>query len=242
MTLPSLFRYQAFDDSGRPVPGALVSFRQGSRSGPVFLDPELRTEARNPFPAKAGGRVTLYLHAGESYEVTITSPRGQILDQFVHTGQAIGETVTETVVVPEPVEVEKVVYRDSPETLAEMEALRKANAARDAEAAMMANLEKLEAADAKLKERPPEPEPEPEAEIAPDVEQVLNEAGVYKSDTPEKVNEVLLRKLNEAKQCHYIALEHGGSFNGGNSVYWEQKAERYQTGVDWNRGRMAETL
>ena len=53
---------------------------------------------------------------------------------------------------------------------------------------------------------------------------------------------MLLRKLNEAKQCHYIALEHGGSFNGGNSVYWEQKAERYQTGVDWNRGRMAETL
>jgi len=157
MTLPSLFRYQAFDDSGRPVPGALVSFRQGSRPGPVFLDPELRTEARNPFPAKAGGRVTLYLHAGESYDVTITSPRGQILDQFVHTGQAIGETVTETVVVPEPVEVEKVVYRDSPETLAEVEALRKANAARDAEAALMANLEKLEAADAKLKERPAEP-------------------------------------------------------------------------------------
>lgn len=243
MTLPSLFRYQAFDDSGRPVPGALVSFRQGSRPGPVFLDPELRTEARNPFPAKAGGRVTLYLHAGESYEVTITSPRGQILDQFVHTGQAIGETVTETVVVPETVEVERVVYRDSPETLAEMEALRKANAARDAEAALMSHLDALEDTKEKLKERPPEPEPEPEPTPAPEgVTETLLEAGLYQSDPPEKVNEVLLRKLNEAKQCHYIALEHGGTFNGGSSVYWERKAERYQTGVNWNRARMAETL
>ena len=141
MTLPSLFRYQAFDDSGRPVPGALVSFRQGSRPGPVFLDPELRTEARNPFPAKAGGRVTLYLHAGESYDVTITSPRGQILDQFVHTGQAIGETVTETVVVPETVEVEKVVYQTDPDILEELQRLRTGQA-EAAKAAMMANLER----------------------------------------------------------------------------------------------------
>ena len=159
MTLPSLFRYQAFDDSGRPVPGALVSFRQGSRPGPVFLDPELRTEARNPFPAKAGGRVTLYLHAGESYDVTITSPRGQILDQFVHTGQAIGETVTETVVVPETVEVEKVVYQTDPDILEELQRLRTGQA-EAAKAAMMANLEKLEAADAKLKERPAKPNPD----------------------------------------------------------------------------------
>ena len=159
MTLPSLFRYQAFDDSGRPVPGALVSFRQGSRPGPVFLDPELRTEARNPFPAKAGGRVTLYLHAGESYDVTITSPRGQILDQFVHTGQAIGETVTETVVVPETVEVEKVLYQTDPDILEELQRLRTGQA-EAAKAAMMANLEKLEAADAKLKERPAEPNPD----------------------------------------------------------------------------------
>ena len=242
MTLPSLFRYQAFDDSGRPVPGALASFRQGSRPGPVFLDPELRTEARNPFPAKAGGRVTLYLHAGESYEVTITSPRGQILDQFVHTGQAIGETVTETVVVPETVEVEKVVYQTDPDILEELQRLRTGQA-EAAKATMMANLEKLEAADAKLKERPAEPEPEPEPQPAPEgVTETLLEAGLYQSDTPEKVNEVLLRKLNEAKQCHYLALQHGGEFNHGSSVYWEQKAERYQTGLNWNRGRMAETL
>lgn len=148
--------------------------------------------------------------------------------------KAIGEA--------KPVEVEKVVYQTDPDILEELQRLRTGQA-EAAKATMMANLEKLEAADAKLKERPPEPEPEPEPQPAPEgVTETLLEAGLYQSDPPEKVNEVLLRKLNEAKQCHYIALEHGGSFNGGNSVYWEQKAERYQTGVDWNRGRMAETL
>lgn len=106
-----------------------------------------------------------------------------------------------------------------------------------------AALERMDQAKDKLKERPAEPEPKAAPEPAPEgVTEALLEAGLYQSDPPEKVNEVLLRKLNEAKQCHYIALEHGGTFNGGSSVYWERKAERYQTGVNWNRARMAETL
>jgi hypothetical protein len=143
----------------------------------------------------------------------------------------------------EGAETERVVYRDNPETEAELTELRKREAARDAEDALMRGLEKLEKTHAEMQERPAEPEPEPEPKPAPEgVTETLLEAGLYQSDTPEKVNEVLLRKLNEAKQCHYIALEHGGTFNGGSSVYWERKAERYQTGVNWNRARMAETL
>jgi len=136
MTQASLFREQAIDDNGRPVPGAMVSFRQGSRPGPIYLDPDLRTPARNPYPAKAGGRITLYLHAGEQYEVTITSPKGQILDQFVRTFEAIA--IPEQP-VPEP----------TPEPVADPE---------DAKAAIMRGLGKIEETGAKLKERPEAPE------------------------------------------------------------------------------------
>lgn len=121
----ALFTYQVIDASSRVVPGAKVSFMQGFRKGPVWHDPEMRTPARNPYITDGAGRVALYLKAGETYEITIETPKGDRV-QFTHVARADGEVIRETVTERVEVPVERVVYQDSPETLrklAEMEAL-----------------------------------------------------------------------------------------------------------------------
>ena len=216
MTQASLFREQAIDDNGRPVPGAEVSFRQGSRPGPIYLDPDLRTPARNPYPAKAGGRVTLYLHAGEQYEVTITSPKGQILDQFVRTFEAM--TFPEQP-VPEP----------APEPVA------------DPEEAKAAILDHLERVDAKLKDRPEAPEPEPEEVIPDEIKQAFNEAGIDWRDSREAVSKALIAKYVYYKNAAEYA-RNNGTFDGRGVIYWEKKAEGIDDATAWNRARVVETL
>lgn len=117
----ALFTYQVIDASSRVVPGAKVSFMQGFRKGEIFHDPEMRTPARNPYTTDAAGRVALYLKAGETYEITIETPKGDRV-QFTHVARADGEVIRETVTET----VERVVYQDNPEQarkIAELEAM-----------------------------------------------------------------------------------------------------------------------
>lgn len=209
-----LWTYQVIDANSRVVPGARVSFMQGYAKGPVFHDPEMRTPAQNPHVTDGAGRIALYLESGQTYDITIETPRGD-RQQFTHValadGEVIRETVTETVEVP----VERVVYRDSPETLrklAEMEAL-------------------LAAASA--------PKPEPvSAQIPP--EQIADLIEI--NETPPETHARLTRLYAEAKQGAELARTYGGTFNGKSIVEWERKAERYDSGIKWNRGRLAEQI
>lgn len=212
-----LWTYQVIDANSRVVPGAQVSLMQGFRKGPVFHDPEMRTPARNPHSTDGAGRVALYLKAGETYEITIETPRGERW-QFTHVaradGEVIRETVTETVEVPVERIVERVVTVDNPEQakrIAELEAM-------------------LAAASA------PKPEPVaahiPPAEIA-DLINVL--------ETPEQTNLRLAGLYAQAMNKAELARSYG-TLEGRSPTEWIRQAERYESGLKWNRGRMAETL
>ena len=208
----ALFTYQVIDAGSRVVPGAKVSFMQGFRKGPVWHDPEMRTPARNPYITDGAGRVALYLKAGETYEITIETPRGDRV-QFTHVARADGEVIRETETVEVP--VERVVYQDSPETLRKLVEMEAALAAASA----------------------PKPEPVsahiPPPEIADLIE--INE-------TPPETHARLTRLYAEAKQGAELARTYGGTFNGKSIVEWERKAERFESGIKWNRGRLSEVI
>lgn len=178
----ALFLHQVIDANSHVVPGASVRFMQGFRPGAIFHDPEMRTPARNPMPTDSAGRVRLYLNAGETYEVTVETPRGDRY-QFVHVALADGETVTETVeVVREvPVEtvIERVVHVPDPE-----------QAARIAE--LEARLAKHEAV-------------KPDAPIPDHLADLINYA-----DTPAQTSDKLLVKLREVLGLIGLAEDDGG--------------------------------
>lgn len=213
----ALFTYQVIDAGSRVVPGAKVSFMQGFRKGPVWHDPEMRTPARNPYITDGAGRVALYLKAGETYEITIETPRGDRV-QFTHVARADGEVIRETVTEKVEVPVERVVYQDSPETLrklAEMEAL-------------------LAAASA--------PKPEPVAKHVPeDIATVLAEEGISVSSL-DIINSEMARLYTKYMGYSEMARTRDGMFNGKTTIEWIMKAERYLRVQDWNRGRMAEII
>ena len=213
-----VFTYQVIDRNSQVVPGASVRFMQGFRPGDLFHDPERRTPARNPMLTDSAGRVRVYLAAGETYEVTIETPRGD-LTQFVHVARADGETVTQTV------EVEKIVHVPDPE-----------QAARIAE---------LEARLAEAQARPafePHAEPEPieipaflKAPEAPpaDLADLFDPA-----DTVPESNEKLLVRLREVLGLIGLAEDAGG--RAAPELY--RRKDRLESGIRWNRGRSAEAI
>ena len=168
---PSEFTRQVLDDSSRIVPGASITFMTGSRKGPVFLDPEMRTPARSPFITKADGMCHVFLSAGETYEITIETPKGRRW-QFTHVakGKEIVREPSVTVsedtqhgappevelqpAAPEIIEVEKIVHVENPETQERLaEAL---NEKAELKAALEEALGKLEARKTRVDEFPEE--------------------------------------------------------------------------------------
>ena len=231
--IPSDFTRQVLDDSSRIVPGASITFMTGSRKGPVFLDPEMRTPARNPFITKADGMCHVFLSAGETYEITIETPKGRRW-QFTHVakGKEIVREPSVTVseepqhgappvdpplpVAPEIIEVEKIVHVENPETQERLaEALRKLDEANA----------KLEAKKAGTDIPPPE--------IADLIR--LNE-------NYERTNERLVTGYREAMQRAELARTRDGIFEGKSTTEWLRKADRYDSAIRWNKGRSAETI
>lgn len=65
------------------------------------------------------------------------------------------------------------------------------------------------------------------------------------NETPPETHERLMKLFMEAKQCEEIARRDGGtngSFNGKSAMEWLRKAEHYDSGIRWNRGRLAEII
>lgn len=230
---PSEFTRQVLDDSSRIVPGASITFMTGSRKGPVFLDPEMRTPARNPFITKADGMCHVFLSAGETYEITIETPKGRRW-QFTHVakGKEIVREPSVTVsedtqhgappvdpplpAAPEIIEVEKLVHIENPETQARLEEA----------------LRKLDEANAALEAR------KAGADIPPqDIADLIRLNESY-----ERANERLVANYQEAMQKAELARNYDGVFEGQSTTYWLRKAERYNSAIQWNRGRSAETL
>ena len=223
----ALFFYQAIDASSRVIPGASIAFQQGFRPGPVWYDAEMRTPAPNPYITDAAGKCAVYLLAGQQYDITITSPRGDI-QQFTHTARADGEVIRETVeverivervverVVEVPVEIERVIERVV--TDPEAETLR----------ARIAELEAKLLAQAK---------PEPESNPPPEIADLIDPA-----ETPQECFDRLTKLYVEAKQSAELARGYGGTFGGKSVIDYERRAERLESGIKWNRGRLAEQL
>lgn len=230
---PSEFTHQVIDDSSRVVSGAQITFRQGSRLGPVFLDAAMRTPARNPYITKADGMCHVFLNAGDTYEITIETPKGRRW-QFTHVAKG-KEIVREPSVTvsegtqhgaapeaspqPEPptiVEVEKIVHVENPETQARLEEA----------------LRKLSEAEAKLSERKTGADVPP-----PDIADLIR-----LNETYEQTNARLVYEYRQAMQKAELARTRDGIFEGQSTTFWLRKAERYDSAVKWNRGRSAETI
>jgi hypothetical protein len=203
------FFYQAINAASEVEAGALVHFKQGFRLGPIWHDPDQRTPARNPMLCDAAGRCTVYLLAGQQYEITVETRRGD-RQQFTFVARADGEVIRERVEVP----VDRIVERIIPDP--EVDALR----------ARIAELE------AQLRPQEP-PEMMPPAEIA-DL--------FLPAESARETYERLTRLFVQAKQSAELARSYGGTFDGKSVIAWEEKAGRYESGLQWNRGRMAEQV
>lgn len=218
----TLFRHLVLDDEARAVPGALVAFRQGRANGIVYTDPELKIPAQNPYPAKAGGRVVLYMPAGEQYDVTITTPSGQVLEQFVHT--AIPSSGVQVIEREVPIEVERIVTVEDPETRAKLE---------EAETRLQSLKDELEAKKAPAPSTEPPPRIEPPAEIADLFDPNL---------TPRQNQEALQRKYSTAMSEYTRLFGYGDQASKAEALEHLRRAQRLDSGIRWNRPRAAEAL
>jgi hypothetical protein len=62
------------------------------------------------------------------------------------------------------------------------------------------------------------------------------------NESYERTDERLVALFNEAKQKAYLAMNRDGTYEGLSAVAWEKKAERYDSAIQWNRGRQAEAI
>jgi FtsP/CotA-like multicopper oxidase with cupredoxin domain len=166
----------------------------------------------------SAGRVRVYLNAGETYEVTIETPRGD-LTQFVHVARADGETVTQTV------EVEKIVHVPDPE-----------QAARIAE--LEARLAEAQARPAFQPHAEPEPVEMPDFLKAPEAPPAELADLFDPADTVPESNEKLLVRLREVLGLIGLAEDAGG--RAAPELY--RRKDRLESGIRWNRGRSAEVI
>lgn len=219
MTGSQLFRYQCIDEKG-VIPGALAHFRQGRAPGVVFTDKAMRIPGRNPMPANGRGVLVAYLPAGEEFEVTITRPDGSHFEQFDSTAFVGG--VEHTIEQPEP----EVIIKEVPVEVEKIVEVEKV-VYRDHPATKM--LSELEATKAKIDDRPPAHE-EPPASIADLFDPEL---------TARQNQEALQKKYADAMSMREIHLA-----NDEDSKAMEllKKAERYDSGINWNRARLAEVI
>lgn len=221
-----LFRHQTIDENSRVVSGALIHFRQGRAPGTVFTDKAMKIPGRNPLPANSRGVAVAYLPVGEEYEITITRSDGSFVEQFDHTAlPASTERIIEQP-APEPEVIEKVVEKIV-EVPVEVE-----------------NTDRLDELESRLKaaqealERRPEtvvPEPEPAPEMPPEAIADLFDPSL----TPRQNQDALLQKYREAKGKEEYARD-GGDMQ--QAMIHLKEAERYESGINWNRAVHAEVL
>ena len=78
--------------------------------------------------------------------------------------------------------------------------------------------------------------------VPPEVVDILSEHGLSPHDSYERINDVLAERFMHYKQREEIARAHRAPFEGRGAVDWLKKAEAVESGVNWNRGRRAETI
>lgn len=117
---------------------------------------------------------------------------------------------------PNPEPVERIVEVENPETVARLQ---------EAEARLAEAQEKLAAKKAGT-DAPP-------ADLL-DI--------IVTHQTPAETHERLTRLYAECMQRAELARTRDGVFEGKSTTEWIRKAERYESGLKWNRGRMAEQV
>lgn len=209
----SLYDHQVIDGNSKVVPGAMVTFMQGRTKPVIYYDPALKIPARNPYPTKTDGHITVYLVPGE-YQVEIAHPNGR-LRQFTLTAQAnVGIT-------PEPVIVERVVEVEGPERIVYKDRVEYVQVKPD--------LAKLEAAAESLRKAKRDAI-QPPAEIA-DLVRI--------HETYEQTNTRLLPFYTEAQHMKERAIEDDDK---AARITWELKIRKLDLAMHWMHGRLIETI
>lgn len=62
------------------------------------------------------------------------------------------------------------------------------------------------------------------------------------NETYEQANLRLVEEYRQAMQKAELARTRDGVFEGQSTTFWLRKADRYDTAIQWNRGRSAETI
>jgi len=221
----TLFRFQAIGERG-VIPGAMVHFRQGRAPGVIYTDKDMLIPARNPLPANGLGKVVAYLPTGAEFEVTVTNPDGSFIEQFNHTALPTGSERIIERAEPEIVEVIKEVQVSDPETEARLEQA-------------LADLEAVKAGiDARTVEEEapaPAPEPaenydEPPVEIADLIDPSL---------TARQNLDALMAKFAAAKNMEEYSRSNGDMTAAMQHL---KDAERFESGIKWNRAVLAEVV
>jgi hypothetical protein len=214
----SLYDHQVIDGNSNVVPGAQVTFMQGRTKPVIYNDPELKVPARNPYPTKIDGHVTVYLNPGE-YEVEIVHPNGRIR-AFTHWAVA-NVNIANVANVAKPEIVERIVEVEGPERIVYRDRVEYVQVKPD--------LAKLEAAAESLRKAKRDAI-QPPQEIA-DLVRV--------NETYEQTNTRLLPFYTEAQHMKERAIEDNDKTA---RIVWELKIRKLDLAMHWMHGRLIETI